>query len=652
MSKSRKIIRKNSDKVDKTLDKDEAVSSKSSTSSKVRGKTFGTKKSGHNSNSKSRVVSDTNSGINTSNVAVNDPSLYTTNPYLTSNAATIFFNNPTGVSSNYSTDSSGLIYVDTNLGIFNPNVMSIEIMPTFGFFGSHSDQFWLSSNNAMNVVAKKLRWKLTNKSGRNATYEANDILALYLRYYNLLIWLWQGRRMYAIAKKWFIQNPNLARNLISACAFNYDDIVANLADFRYQLNRLTDVFNKFCLPDLFNIRKRYQALFTTIYLDSNDPTTAQYYINTTGYHTWWCDDTTGKFVYRSSPAVNMSVQWSGGASYQSWVTTANNLLTGLVTSDDVEIIMQDVIRAFSSSSYYTYLKPTDDDEPVPVAFDFNYLNALHNADFFSIRDVEDNRISFINDSAFDRSVFPNFVGGIIQPSTYYTSVYEGTFGIFSAVVDSTGWFEAYQVTHKLMFADQATTYWNTTNVRKNKIVDIPMGIDPVSALMLEYTAFKADWDGPRTISDITINNLNGEKITFSLRGPVFVNYRDSIIVNVNLFGTDTANKMKIYNVKPFIPAAYTVDENAPVLASAQFMALSAYMSFDMRLPIALSQKYTVAGYLDTSSKVPVLMGSSANFGRLAHIDNWVTLSGKQVEKMHYVATNSLWDADNSALSVE
>lgn len=587
---------------------------------------------------------DTPSSSSTSKgqqVVTNDPSFYS-DSVLKSNAANLFFDTPTGAMPTLGYKSSR----DDFQNIYNPNVIAIEVLPVFGqfygYYGSNAVDQHLFKMDAMNTVAKKLRWKLTNKSGRNTLYESGDILALFMRYYNMLFQIWQARRIYGVVKEWYIKNPHFARNVCEASCYDYDNISTNLADFRYSINRAIECVNQYAMPDLFYIRNHYQSMFDNIYCDSQVYDSAQFYVFHTADKYWRCNDKDGTFHY--IPDTGSSV--SSGTTVSAWTSRINTLITDFVHSDDMEAIMTDIMRVFSDKTAYMSIEYLSDPYHVTPVCNTNVLLELHNATIYSTSQMF--KVS-AQSSFYAGIIHPRFFGGIIKLDETYTDMYTSCVGIFNTVSTS------YTTTGKDIANFSAGSSCVISGLegswfRAPTVFDIPRTLEPLPEYIMEYTMFNCSSSQYTQIDYKYYSYDETDSTTYEtdIYGLRFQNFRDAIIVNVVCIGNSSTGKSSYCTIPPAIPQNMGLNTTyIPRLLAAN---ASLYTPFKLELATVGSGTLPLTS-ASTGIDPLICSGWISGGATMLDLDKYIFISKDQLNKIHYAATNALWSTDSKSLLV-
>lgn len=103
-------------------------------------------------------------------------------------------------------------------------------------------------------------------------FEAPDLLMTALAAESLFAKLIEGKRAYGLLRYYLQYNKYYARDIITALGFDFDDLSANMANFRTEYNiRVAQINKMIAVPHGFFIGDRWEFLASYIFTDTDSP---------------------------------------------------------------------------------------------------------------------------------------------------------------------------------------------------------------------------------------------------------------------------------------------------------------------------------------------------------------------------------------------
>lgn len=304
----------------------------------------------------------------------NDPSWYGADPALLRDAASIPFSSAIGTSVDYGipgiADSSTNYY---ELGAHHaiPGVASFKITPMFGFSNS--------GNSPINIAANAIYSFLRQANSGAKNYDAPDMMLYCLamtQVYSYITWL---QRLYGYATLYVQRNRYLPKAIIHKNMVSYNDIMNNLAGFRYAVNLLINKASSLAVPGNMTIFQRHAFLFRDIYSEGDSIKDQLYQMVPDGFYYFKLNDNkSGMLDYAG--LVNYATVEGEDAnklmSVQNLIDYGNMLLDPLITSEDFNIMSGDILKAYGDNIIKLTSLPTE--YPVVPVHDYTVLQQLKN----------------------------------------------------------------------------------------------------------------------------------------------------------------------------------------------------------------------------------------------------------------------------------
>lgn len=325
--------------------------------SKFRGKGKETEKEGYHSKSNMDKITD-----------CNDIAWYTKSANLLSAAASLPYSYPVGNPINF--DNGNFSIYSTPGARYDavPGVMTIALLTGPG---DSNDV-----NSPVNVAARDIYSYVRYANSGHSNYDPVDLMMYILAWDEVSMWLANARRVYGAMYTYNTQNKYAPKYLVEALGFNYDDLNANLAQFRYAINAATNRFNSLNMPNNMSYVTRHVWLYSNIYSDGTSPKSQLY-----AYVPAACR------VYNETGSVNggfldtIPLAYYAGnetLTFAKWNEITNKLLNALIGSEDIGIISGDILKAFGSDK--TIITPTISDVySVAPVYNEEVLSQFQNA---------------------------------------------------------------------------------------------------------------------------------------------------------------------------------------------------------------------------------------------------------------------------------
>nr|AVX53380.1 putative capsid [Marmot picobirnavirus] len=259
--------------------------------------------------------------------------------------------------------------VQSNVFSTVPGILTLQLFPTPGLAVDATSPINIASQNAYSFVRYK------NSGGHN--YDNPDLMLYYLAMDSLYsAWNWM-KRLYGLASNYDVFNRYYAKALVNANYVDFEDLMANLANFRGYINKTAAQITAFCVPATMSYMLRHSWAYSNVYKDS-DVYKAQLYMYVPGIF-YRYDET-------SSPqgGVLTPVPCCQGRSLQNLMKLQDimnmieSMLNALLYSEDIGIMSGDVMKAYGDGSLFK-LSPLEDNYTVTPVFSPEVLSQFENA---------------------------------------------------------------------------------------------------------------------------------------------------------------------------------------------------------------------------------------------------------------------------------
>lgn len=312
----------------------------------------------------------------------NDPSWYTKNPTILRNVASIGFGYVLGglVEGNRLTfQSANMISQNTSV----PGIMRLRWLPYVGT--SVNGGSGLLGAAPINVAGEQAYSYLMKGKSVTKEFDPCDVTIFYLAmdsafaYYAWLI------RIYGVLTQYSATNKYTPRLLVQAMGVDFDEVVANLANFRLAINLYADRLSTMYVPKSVSYITRHIFMSQGIYMDSNNTKPQLYLYNPAAFYIFNELTTPAKLTLQTPGAANKGLI---GTSRDQLLTSTdliefgNRILDPLIASQDLNIISAYVLNAYGPTGVMQ-VAPIAENFTITPVYSQEVLMQFENAETFS-----------------------------------------------------------------------------------------------------------------------------------------------------------------------------------------------------------------------------------------------------------------------------
>lgn len=247
-----------------------------------------------------------------------------------------------------------------------PGLMAITLVPTVGIS--------LNAQSPLNLGAQNIYTRVRYKNSGAANYDAPDLMLYYIAMSSLYsAWNW-AKRIYGYASLY--SQVNWYRPSAYAKAENIDlkDIVANLSNYRAELNMLANEISAFCVPAVFNYMVRESWLYSNIYMDAETTKAQEYMFTPACFYRY--DETSSP---QGGMLVPISVSLFGETTMVTHTAIINmirTMINALQYSSDIGNMSGDTLKEFGSDLFT--LSHIDPDFAIEPVYNKEVLSQIEN----------------------------------------------------------------------------------------------------------------------------------------------------------------------------------------------------------------------------------------------------------------------------------
>lgn len=248
-----------------------------------------------------------------------------------------------------------------------PGVMSIEFIPAIGV----SNDF----TSPINRSSIRFYTYLRSNQKASATYDHQDITMMEIAMDSAYMFHGLMSKIYAIENQFTPVNEYYSRATVAACWANFDDIRANMQDFRAYINAYAYSLGQYALPNGITLFDRHRWMVEGMYTDSTSTHSQTYMFVPSGF--WKYDNTVST------------------GSECTWVPYANQLhtfaqlkqfgdalLNAISNDEDFAVISGDIYNFYGGDTYK--LPYIDENYTIVPAYSEVVLSQIENLTLFSV----------------------------------------------------------------------------------------------------------------------------------------------------------------------------------------------------------------------------------------------------------------------------
>lgn len=337
----------------------------------------------------------------------NDPNWYFKDSKILADVASFSYNQPLGNNLRFNqyhtpTSSDGNKISCASV----PGIMAIRLGLTPGIAENAQSPVNLAATNVYSYVRYK------NSGGSN--YDAPDLM-LYLLAMDSLYACWNWlQRIYGFASTYSQRNRYLPTAYMALNNVDFDDIMANLADFRGWLNIKANEISAFCVPATMTYNVRHSWLFSNIFKDS-DTVKAQQYMYVPGWF-YKYDETGSSEGGRLVTVEAVPADIAGATRYKvtDLMSILNTMIEAVNYSEDIGIMSGDILKAYGESGLFT-IGTVDPDYKVEAVHSPEVLWQIENMHCVQLGNTAMSQFNIVQDPNTNFIKFGPVIDGVVAP---------------------------------------------------------------------------------------------------------------------------------------------------------------------------------------------------------------------------------------------
>lgn len=285
----------------------------------------------------------------------NNPAWYTGNPIAAKKAGSINFSYPMG----YNIDLGNPLFpAADHSGSFSlPGMMALDVLPSMGRS--------MDASSALNLAAFKLYSFIRHENSGSRNYDSPDLLlyvAAVTDVYSYITWL---QRTYLVCNSYSVMNEYIPRAYCELSHIDFDDMIANLADFAYQLDNRINKVRSFKVPGDMPIFQRRAFMFKDLYTEGDSIKDQMYFYNPAGFYQFKLDESGAGMLHTVGLAELTGIQGTFSLKVKDLFVGLDALIAKIAEQEDFGIMSGDILKAYGAN--IVTLAPFDPAPGVGVA---------------------------------------------------------------------------------------------------------------------------------------------------------------------------------------------------------------------------------------------------------------------------------------------
>lgn len=302
----------------------------------------------------------------------NDPQWYFKSPQILKDVASFSFAKPLGTRLGVNRIFTDSHYKISQRFTAAPGLLAYYLGIAPGIAQNAQDPVNLAATNVYSFVRHE------NSGSRN--YDAPDLM-LYILAMDSIYTAWNWlKRVYGVASTYSQQNRYMPSAYFEAENIDFDDVIANLANFRGFLNVKASEIAAFCVPATMSLNVRHSWLFSNIFEDSNTHK-AQQYMYIPSYFFKYEETASakgGQLTPLTIPNGGLAAKQATKLKVADLEQILIDLLEAVQYSEDIGIMSGDILKAYGSQGLFT-LSTIDPAYKVEPAYSQEVLTQFENA---------------------------------------------------------------------------------------------------------------------------------------------------------------------------------------------------------------------------------------------------------------------------------
>lgn len=304
----------------------------------------------------------------------NDPSWYARNEQIMRDAASFSTGYPIGVA--LPQNMFNTMGLKSTIGyIQTPGIMAIEFMPTVGRSAD--------AQSPINMAARAMYSFVRYANSGSAVGAPSDMMQYLVASDSIYMWHASLARVYGLLRDAQYTNQYKPVTMVEAMGFNYNDLVKNMAQFRYHINSLALRANRIAIPNDVAYVMRHVWMAGSVFLDSSASKAQMYAYVPTHFYTriesWTVNDVAQPPKCELVAPYTYTGNTRNLLSLNDIIAFTDKLLNNILQSESFGITTGDIMKAYGRDKLFALAPIAEDFTVVPV-YSQEVLSQIENLD--------------------------------------------------------------------------------------------------------------------------------------------------------------------------------------------------------------------------------------------------------------------------------
>lgn len=234
----------------------------------------------------------------------------------------------------------------------------------------------VSGSSAINTASRSIYAWVRHQNSGHSNYEAPDLTIYIMAMMEVYAAYFEAVRVYDLAMTYKLTNRYMPKYVLQALGINYNNISANLAQYRAGLNLVAAKISSLAVPNNFTTFNRHAMLLSNVFMDC-DSDRGQYYVfSRSHYRKYNATGTTGGYLQTFTyDALKAN---SDGLTYNQLISNLNDMIDPILSDEDMNIMSGDILKAYDMSNLYV-IPGVSEDRTIQAVYDESVLAQIENA---------------------------------------------------------------------------------------------------------------------------------------------------------------------------------------------------------------------------------------------------------------------------------
>lgn len=207
------------------------------------------------------------------------------------------------------------------------------------------------NSDGIRQAANQLYQFIRHKNSGARNYEPADCMMLVLAMRDIYGEFAECKRIIGLARLFNFENRNLPQTMMTALGVDYQDLIANQANYRGQLNILASRINSIAIPKYFKAFERQDFIASNVFMDSSSMR-GQFYIYRKAGDYLWEPTASETGTQLTFTAKTYALTPGATVKFSTRLDRLATMIAAVTTDTDANTIAGDILAAFRDSEIY------------------------------------------------------------------------------------------------------------------------------------------------------------------------------------------------------------------------------------------------------------------------------------------------------------